>query len=72
MFCVLSMILTLVETFLNFKELQDCEKVSCKYDIKCLIGLLLVVGFLIMYVHSNLPLIMSSDFYVRITFLAKQ
>jgi hypothetical protein len=62
---VLSMILTHVATF-SIKSSYNIVKKFCKYNtlLDRRVGNFL---FLFIYIHNNLTLIMSSDFYLKIT-----
>jgi hypothetical protein len=65
--CLLSVILTLVVMYLNFKQLLNCRKVSCEYSIEYLICAL--ANFVIfIHICNNPFLIMISDFFSKITF----
>jgi hypothetical protein len=68
--CVRSLkaILSLEATFLNFRQLQYCKKVFCKFYIEHLEDML--ASGLVIYVH-NLTLTTGSDFYHKIIFSAK-
>lgn len=54
MFHVLNMNMTLLETFLNSKQLQNCKIELCKYNIEYLIGVSVIfVNSIYMGLHTQ-------------------